>query len=449
MTISHFSTVLNNISSFYEINVFWQDQILIATNQLISEHKTYKYECIINLIEKTIQKESNIWELKNIKYPTSIQLKYIKNCAEFISNYAASIKIDNETYERLYCLAILIFENRKYVFDKLNPYEVGYVTRFLNSESGRISEAMFVLNNIYYSFNKTIDPTFITILNREISKEKKDEMFFFAIGAYLNYLYNQKKEWLDENLKYLISEPFFDGLFSYCHIYKELYEYLSEKKIFDYIIEHYSNNEWSKQMITYSCFNILHDGENLSDETCLLRKIINKISPNVIDNIVQFIRRNSKLKINQKTIKELWGYIYKSLQSIENLEPYKNVLQELLYLLDNIRVIDKNVYEYLKLSCNNLTQYSMDHYIIPKFSELYKTKHNRQYIENLFELITDNDIYFYDYKDCVTNFFMEISRNNIALARKLCDKYYYKSGFDKYSDLVKEFKRLENNQDNN
>ena len=86
----------------------------------------------------------------------------------------------------------------------------------------------------------------------------------------------------------------------------------------------------------------------------------------------------------------------------------------------------------------------MDHYIVPKFSELYnKTAINKDYIEKLFLLITEKDIYFYDYKDCVTNLLVDISKYNISLARKICDKYYVVSGYDKYSDLVKKFKEIE------
>ena len=86
----------------------------------------------------------------------------------------------------------------------------------------------------------------------------------------------------------------------------------------------------------------------------------------------------------------------------------------------------------------------MDHYIIPKFSELYKKNDtNKDYIEKLFLLITEKNIYFYDYKDCVTNLLTDISNHNISLARKICDKYYAVSGYDKYSDLVKEFKEIE------
>ena len=417
---------------------------MIVTNQLITEHKSFSYEKLIPLIEKSIFEDSQIWEKKDIKYPNSNELKFIKNVSEFISNFSSNIRLVNDTYLRLSRIASMILNHRKYLFDKKNPYEIGYTTRYLNSESGKICEAIFVLNNVYYNMNKSLNLEFWSILNLEITKDKKDDLFFYTIGAYLPYLYEQDKKWIDIKLNSLLTESFFEGFFSYASLNKNLYFYLLEVDFFDYVINNFANKTWITQMVKYGCSSILQGFEEITDDKCLLRRIIRKITPAIVDTIVNYLRRNSEEKVPPKLIIQLWEYLYISMNSLPDINPYKDVLQELFYFLDYIENIDDKIYQYLELSCRYLTQYKMDHYIVPKFSELYnKNEKNKEYIEKLFLLITEKDIYFYDYKDCVTNLLVDISKHNISLARKICDKYYTVSGYDKYSDLVKEFKKKE------
>ena len=448
--IENYEAVLNKINAFFILNIFWQDEIMIVTNQLITEHKSYSYEKLIPLIENTIFEDSPIWEKKNIKYPHSNELKFIKNVSEFISNFSSNIRLLNDTYLSLSRIASMIFNHRKYISDKKNPYELGYTTRYLNSESGKICEAIFVLNNVYYNMNKSLNLEFWSILNLEITKDKKDDLFFYTIGAYLPYLYEQDKKWIDVKLNSLLTESFFEGFFSYASLNKNLYFYLLEVDFFDYVITNFANKTWITQMVKYGCSSILQGFEEITDDKCLLRRIIRKITPAIVDTIVNYLRRNSEEKIPPKHIIQIWEYLYISMNSLSDINPYKDVLPELLYFLDYIENIDDRIYQYLELSCKYLTQYKMDHYIVPKFSELYnKNENNKEYIENLFFLITEKDIYFYDYKDCVTNLLVDISKHNISLARKICDKYYVVSGYDKYSDLVKEFKKIEKEQKSN
>lgn len=442
--IDNYEAVLNKINAFFMLNIFWQDEIMIVTNQLITEHKSYAYEKLIPLIENTIFEDSPIWNKKDIKYPHSNELKFIKNVSEFISNFSSNIRLVKDTYLSLSRIASMIFNHRKYLFDKKNPYEIGYTTRYLNSESGKICEALFVLNNVYYNMNKSLNLEFLNILNLEITKDKKDDLFFYTIGAYLPYLYEQDKNWIDEKLNNLLRESFFEGFFSYASLNKNLYFYLLEVGFFDYVINNFANKTWITQMVKYGCSSILQGFEEITETKCLLRRIINKINPAIVDTIVNFLRRNSEETVPSKLIIQLWEYLYNAINSLPDITPYKDVLQELFYFLDYVENIDDKIYQYLELSSNYLTQYKMDHYIIPKFSELYKKNDtNKDYIEKLFLLITEKDIYFYDYKDCVTNLLVDISKHNISLARKICDKYYAVSGYDKYSDLVKEFKEIE------
>ena len=446
--IENYETIINNIKSFSALSIYWQDEIIIVTNQLISEHKSYSFYKLIPFIENIIFENSTIWEKKDIKYPNSIELKIIKNISEFISNISSNIRLENTSFLKLSNIATMIFQHRKYLFEKKNPYEIGYTTRYLNSESGRISEALFVLNNVYYNMNKSLNLDFWSILNTEIKKEKKDEMFFYAIGAYLPYLYAQNNNWIEDNLNSLLMESLLDGFFSYATLNKDLYFYLLKKGFFDYVIDHFNNKNWTTQMVNYGCSSVLQNFEQITDEQCLLRKIIIKVQPAIIDSIVNYIRRNSKKIVSQNLICELWEYLFVSIKSLSDIDPYADVLQELFYFLDYIENIDDRIYQYLELSCRYLTQYKMDHYIVPKFSELYnKNEKNKEYIEKLFLLITEKDIYFYDYKDCVTNLLVDISKHNISLARKICDKYYTVSGYDKYSDLVKEFKKKESDKE--
>lgn len=442
--IENYEAVLNKINAFFILNIFWQDEIMIVTNQLITEHKSFSYEKLIPLIENTIFEDSPIWEKKNIKYPHSNELKFIKNVSEFISNFSSNIRLVNDTYLSLSRIASMIFNHRKYLFDKKNPYEIGFTTRYLNSESGKICEAIFVLNNVYYNMNKSLNLEFWSILNLEITKDKKDDLFFYTIGAYLPYLYEQDKKWIDMKLNSLLTESFFEGFFSYASLNKNLYFYLLEVEFFDYVINNFANKTWITQMVKYGCSSVLQGFEEISDDKCLLRRIIKKITPAIVDTIVNYLRRNSEEKVPPKLIIQLWECLYISMTSLPDINPYKDVLQELFYFLDYIENIDDRIYQYLELSCRYLTQYKMDHYIVPKFSELYnKNEKNKEYIEKLFLFITEKDIYFYDYKDCVTNLLVDISKHNISLARKICDKYYTVSGYDKYSDLVKEFKKKE------
>ena len=442
--IENYETVIDSIKSFCALNIYWQDEIIIVTNQLISEHKSYNFDKLVPLIESIIFEDSPIWKKKDIKYPNSLELKFIKNISEFISNISSNIRLESDTFLRLSKIATMIFVHRKYLFEKKNPYEIGYTTRYLNSESGRISEALFVLNNVYYNMYNSLNLDFWSTLNTEIKKENKDEMFFYAIGAYLPYLYSQNKKWIDEKLNSLLNESLIDGFFSYATLNKDLYFYLLEQGFFDYVINTFNNTTWITQMVAYSCSSIIQNFEKITNTKCLLRRILIKIQPAVVDSIVNYLRRKSEKKVSQKLISKIWEYLFISMKSLPDLNSYGDVLQELLYFLDYIDTIDDKIYQYLELSCSFLTQYKMDHYIIPKFSELYnKNDCNKTYIEKLFLLITEKDIYFYDYKDGVTNLLTAISERNISLARKICDKYYAVSGYDKYSDLVKEFKRKE------
>ena len=238
---------------------------MIVTNQLITEHKSYAYEKLIPLIENTIFEDSPIWNKKDIKYPHSNELKFIKNVSEFISNFSSNIRLVKDTYLSLSRIASMIFNHRKYLFDKKNPYEIGYTTRYLNSESGKICEALFVLNNVYYNMNKSLNLEFLNILNLEITKDKKDDLFFYTIGAYLPYLYEQDKNWIDEKLNNLLRESFFEGFFSYASLNKNLYFYLLEVGFFDYVINNFANKTWITQMVKYGCSSILQGFEEITE----------------------------------------------------------------------------------------------------------------------------------------------------------------------------------------
>lgn len=436
--INNHINIINNIKEFISLGLFWQDQIIVALNQLLSEHKSIDYKKILPFISVNINETGRIWELKEKR--NSIEKKYIKNVSDFIVNVLTNINMDVQTVDEIYLIVKLIFKHRNYQIDT-NPYKLGYTTDFLNSESGKINKAFFILNIIHFNLTKEYITDFMSIISNEIKKQEIDEMFFYSIGAYFNYLYVQERKWADENIKSLLKSPFFDGLLTCCTMSEELYFYLLSTGVFEFVINT-CKKDYIVRIVDYSCSSYFQDFEQFSDDGCLLKQLLKNIQPYIVGTILLYVRRKNN-NITSNKIKELWKCLYDAIKDISDKQDYDNSLQELLYFLDYVEIIDDEIYEYLKFSCQYIKQYKMDHYLIPRFLVLYANENNKKYIEELLMCITENEIYFYNYNDCVVSLLRKILSNNLSLAKKICDKYYMTSGLDIYSDLLKECKQRE------
>ena len=91
-------------------------------------------------------------------------------------------------------------------------------------------------------------------------------------------------------------------------------------------------------------------------------------------------------------------------------------------------------------SITEIPSYRIEHFTLPKFVSLYKSKKNRDNIHKLLNEFCNKNIYFENYDSKLTELIQMISKQNKAFAIEICNKYIQNKNRN-YEELLKEISK--------
>jgi len=258
------------------------------------------------------------------------------------------------------------------------------------------------------------------------------------------------KKWVQKNINKifhkkdkLLYKSSIIGFFAYADkVYLEIYNLLKGNNILlDALNYEFSERHINEKVIQHICIGYIEDWEELKDPNSLISKILEDKKEHQIAEVVRFVemfRGNLTEKVKQK-IKPLWKRIFNIIFENEEKSEFQNIAVELIDWLNLVDKIDKDIFNWLKLSVKYIDQYNPG-WVYRKFY-----KHIEKNPEKIGKLVLEMLKYKvpvpYDIEDIIKVVEVLHSKNQKEIANEICniygenEYYFLKETFKKYNKV--------------
>jgi len=275
--------------------------------------------------------------------------------------------------------------------------------------------------------------------------ENETPEFYFTLGRYFLNLYYLNKEWIQKNINKIFQKEnilswkaSIIGYFANTDkVYLEIYNLLKGNNILlDALNYEFSERHINEKVIQHICIGYIEDWEELKDPNSLISKILEDKKEYQIAEVVRFIEmfhKNLTENVKQK-IKLLWKRIFDIISENKEKSEFRDIAVGLIDWLNLVDKIDKDIFNWLKLSVKYIDQYNPG-MVYQKFY-----KHIDKNPEKIGKLILEMLKYKvpvpYDIEDIKKVVEVLYSKNQKEIANKICNIY----GENEYYFLKETFK---------
>ena len=146
----------------------------------------------------------------------------------------------------------------------------------------------------------------------------------------------------------------------------------------------------------------------------------------------------NKDKYEPKVI-EIWQALTEKLKEHLSDNDFEMSVINIMQFVEMVSKIDKTIYELLRFSIRTIPTYRIDHFILPKFLEIYKNDEtSRENICNIIIQFAEHKTYFSDYGKNFTELFKLMCTENRNQALKIASMYQANNEA-KYMNLYNEY----------
>jgi hypothetical protein len=362
-------------------------------------------------------------------------------------------------FEKAQEIVFLLLENLNAEEDK---DITDYVTYTLNTPVGKAITALILLSLRIARVNDKKGVAGDTKWASEL-KEKYEELLksniiegFTNLGRYMPNFYYLDKEWITEKINSFENkqgnkywQAFMDGYLSIGTVYEGLYR--SMKPHYEYGLSHDFKDRHSREhLIQHICIGYLRDEENLDEQKSLFNKILDAWKPEQIKEIIGFFwmqkgymkgatKEDEKLRTK---IMDFWKLLYEKYKETTTLtEEDKKILSNVAKLATILPQINKENYEWLKLSASYVSEEFNSSFFIEYLDEL-KDKGNSEetakYIGEIFLKMLEKFTPDHDKKNIRSIVEFLCISSNTEDARKICN-IYGQIGYEFLKDIYNKF----------
>ena len=439
---------VNDLNLFQNIGFNYLSQIINAYKYLLNQQKYQNTKPVIELISN-LTKRTDLWTKKSNTEGFNYQMWLIQAMGTYLIAYIEQ-ETDNNIKELFMILKNITFmlyknmsieNNEDYLYDD-------YITSLLNSESGVISQLLiqlFLLSCRLFG----IEDRDIKIVLQNLIKQNNIVMIFTGFGCWFeNILYYDDKFALEIITTITQSEIKLFDAFAKGYLYnrrsaitKKSYELIKTTGFAERLLFR-AEEKKINGFAALICRNFLKGYETLSEKSSLISKLIDKKNPIYYSEIITFIVNNKK-NLSKKHISlclSLWFKMCSALSDKKNDSSYKECIIELLELMSILDSMTDIATKNIMFSITEIPSYRIEHFTLPKFVSLYKSKKNRDNIHKLLNEFCNKNIYFENYDSKLTELIQMISKQNKAFAIEICNKYIQNKNRN-YEELLKEISK--------
>jgi len=412
--------VFDFIKKYIDRNEFWQDKFIISGDSWKVDHK-WIVKIVAELIEDGLKNDN--WVLPQSEF---------NKIKEIIFLILEKIKPEKE-------------EVVDYLTYTLNTALGGTILAlmFLSIRIGKINEKA----NVKQTWDPEIKQKFDDLLSKGFVEP------YVILGLYYRNFYLLGRDWAKGKIKEFLKikgsekwEAFMSGYLSNGHVYLDIYSIM--RPHYKYGINfNFKKENVNKFLIQHICLGYLHGKENVGNEESLFRKIVANWNFEQINEIIGFfwmqrnylvekIHEETKIKETQEIIAiknkiiDFWRWAYEN--KYKGQQKLKEEDQKLLSDLSKLTVflteIDKENYEWLKLSAKYVHKFYESPFFIEyldKIKEKGVKEDSAKYIGEIFIAMLDDYDSLPDYDQnhirSIVGFLY--SAGNIKKADEICDIY--------------------------
>ncbi len=443
---------IKNLNLFLKVKLIYQHAILGGLLDARRTNKSFSWKNLFNFIN-TLLSSKTFWEENNsTKY--NYRNWIISEIADLINEGTKSVQrtFDPEYLPVAEKILLLLIEKNEH-----NSHEMhDIVTSVLNSNKGKIFTAIINYSLMYARiylkdkknrWKETIKKDF----TRRLDKSNDSSLDFrVVLGEYLPILYYLDENWVDEKINQIFlkeddelwKSAFTGYLFYSSNVYSNIYKLLAERGHYDKaIITKFDDDHIYTRLAQHICVAYIEDWENFDENSSLISKLIEINNPKHILAIINFFwhQRDHLIPKVKKKIKPLWKKLYLILKIDKEQEKSQKLLSELSKWLVLVDVIDKDIFEWLKLS----VKYFQKSYSISFFVEYLLIHVNKtpKYVAELYISMLDINIYpRYEEKNILEIIKTLHEKDLTKEAIKICNLYLHK-GFDFVKPIYEDIKK--------
>lgn len=433
-----------NLTPFLLLQLQFQSIILQGLYSAWQERKDFNWEKLFNYVLSIIDPENEnyqrFWEDENKKDPYNYKYSIISEIADLI--HEGTRQDENAFKEEFLVLA------EKILFILVNKTESNLTKfddlqfRIINSAKYKIFRSMISYSLRYIRLNKQLqdinrwEKEVKEDFTKRLDKEESPE-FYYTLGAYLLNLYYLDKNWIIENInkifpkeKELLWKSATVGYFvNLNRVYPEIYKLLEDNNILLKAVNYKFSEEYiSEKVVQTICIGYIEGWEEMANSKSLINQILKNRRDGQLLELVRFIKAISREipEKMQEKIKPLWSEIYKVILKKEENIKFQNLAFELFDWIDIAKVIDDDIFKWLKLSVKYVNQYNPG-MIYEKF--YHNINKNPEKIGLLFlEMLKYKVPIPYNYEDIIGTVELLYSKGLKIIANQISD-VYVKNGY--------------------
>lgn len=296
--------------------------------------------------------------------------------------------------------------------------------------------------------------TELRVVFKELIESQSSLLFLVLFGETFEYFFYFDRQWTENEIQTvfnsdnkLAQKAFWAGYFytrfdisvgSYRFFKTEgLYDKLKDLKLTD--LEYY------QRMAELCCVMYLKGEESIEGDTSLINYYLSMHDSKFFEIFIRsFMVRKTDINKNkdkfESKIIEIWQALTEKLKEHLSDNDFEMSVINIMQFVEMVSKIDKTIYELLCFSIRTIPTYRIDHFILPKFLEIYRNdKGSRENICNIIIQFAEHKTYFSDYGNSFTELFKLMCIHNINEASKIANMYQI-SNEGKYMNIYTKYK---------
>ncbi|MFA6137890.1 MAG: Abi family protein [Sulfurimonas sp.] len=433
---------IDELNNFAQLNEEYFYRVVDAYKQILQQKKQVDLKKLLDFILLFINLHKADKDFKHwyISHPIS---KFIEELSSVERNYV----IDNE----LHNLIMEIFlKTDSFINDYEEKDEVkDYISHMLNAPKGQLYSAMIIYSLKYARDNKLEQSRWIeeimSLFSYKISHDKSVDIYT-VIGKYLPNISYLNESWRQEHFELVfgkdVPDKFWEASFSgYLYnstMYLKLYDEMLNIGALERALKFpFKRKEANRKLIEFICISYNSENEVLGNELSVIFKLIDNASTEQLETIIRFFQsRINEQKFDvEKIVKPLWKKVLIQVKE----KKYTKLHKELLQLISSVDKIDKEIYELLLESIEELEKFDGYYpWIVDNFLRLLEE--NTKYVADIYIALLKK-YYFSSYeKDKDKEIVEYLYKHNFKTeANKICT-LYGEYGDNSFEDIYNQYK---------
>lgn len=424
---------------FVDVETHIANSVIAGLYDVLREKKTKSVFEVTDILEFFACMLPKLFECKKIESEDECFSSFcLQNMCSFVSEYIQNNmdNIEENIFLKMKEIILAIYEN-------LNPENqkdesiFSYNVNLLNTENGICYNALFFMYAYCKERQKAYDAE-LRVVFKELIESKVSLLFLVLFGETFEYFFYFDRQWTEHEIKTvfnsankLVQKAFWAGYFyTRFNISVESYRFFKIAGLYDKLKElKLTDSEYYQRMAELCCVMYLKGEESIDGDNSVINYFLNMYDPKFFEMFIRsFMVRKTDINKNkdkyQPKVIEIWQALTEKLKEHLSDNDFEMCVINIMQFVEMVSKIDKTIYDLFSFSIRTIPTYRIDHFILPKFLEIYKNdKASRENICNIIIYFAEHKTYFSDYGNSFTELFKLMCTENRNQALKIASMY--------------------------